>query len=84
MSHKQSDAAQLKKEGEKKKEKSNVKWHEIECDGSIKKSYSKVPVYNHSRLRRSGMTCYFGLQPKAGALETVEDNPIELSDEEDN
>jgi len=39
-------------------------------------------VYNHSRLRRSGMTCNFGPQPKAGALGTVEDNLIDLCDEE--
>jgi len=42
-----------------------------------------VPVYNHFRLRRSGRTCYFGPQPKAGSLGTVEDNPIDLCDEED-
>jgi len=41
-------------------------------------------VYSQSRLRRSERTCYFGPQPKAGALGTVEDNPIELSDEGDN
>jgi len=40
-------------------------------------------VYNHFRLRRSRMTCYFGPQPKAGASVTVEDNPIDLCDEED-
>jgi len=61
-----------------------VTWHKIECDGSVKKSDSKVSVYNHSRLRRSGRTCYFGPQPKAGALGTVKDNLIELSDEGDN
>jgi len=43
-----------------------------------------MPVYNQSRLRRSGKTCYFGPQPKAGAPGTIEDNPIELSDEGDN
>ena len=48
------------------------------------KSNSKGSVYNQSRLRRSGMTCYFGPQPKAGAPGTVEDNPIELSDDRDN
>jgi len=42
-----------------------------------------VPVYNQSRLRRSGRTCYFGHQPKEGAPGTVEDNPIEISDEGD-
>jgi len=40
-------------------------------------------VYNHSRLRRSRRTYYFGPQPIAGALETVEDKPIEISDEGD-
>ncbi|KEH22884.1 hypothetical protein MTR_7g061690 [Medicago truncatula] len=44
---------------------------------------SKVLVYNHSRLRRSGRTCYFGPEPKAGAPGTVEDNLIDLCDEED-
>ena len=43
-----------------------------------------MPVYNQSRLRRSGKTCYFDPQPKAGAPGTIEDNPIELSDEGDN
>jgi len=38
MSRKQGDAAQLKKEGEKKKEKSIVTCHKIECDGSVKKT----------------------------------------------
>jgi hypothetical protein len=83
MFQKQSDAAQLKKEGEKKKEKLTMKWHKIECNGSVKKSDSMVPVYNHSTLRRSGRTCYFSPQPKAGAPGTVKDNPIELSDEGD-
>jgi len=68
---------------EKKKEKSPTTWHKIVCDGSGKKKDSKVPAYNQSRLRRSGRTCYFGPQPKAGAAGTIEDNPIELSDEED-
>jgi hypothetical protein len=58
-------------------------WNEIECDGSVKKKGSKVPVHNHSRLRRSGRTCYFGPQPKEGAPWTVKDNPIEISDEGD-
>jgi len=75
--------AQLKNECEKKKEKSTLTWHEIECDGSVKKSNLKVSVYNHSRLRRSGRTCYFGPQLKAGVARTVEDNPIDLSDEGD-
>jgi len=75
MSQKQGDAAQLKKEGEKKKSKSTMIWHEIECDGFVKQSNSKVPIYNQSRLRRSGRTCYFGPQPKAGAPRTVENNP---------
>ena len=58
-----------KKEGdEKKKAKSPVTWHEIECNGSVKKGDSKVSVYyNQSRLKRSGRTCCFGPQPKAGA-----------------
>ena len=73
-----------KKEGyDKKKEKSPMTWHGITCDGSEKKKDSKVPVYNHSRLRRSGRTCYFGPQPKASAPGTVEDNSIEISDEGD-
>jgi len=58
--------------------------HIIFCYNSEKKKKdSKVPMYNQSRLRRSGRTCYFGPQPKAGAAWTVADNPIELSDEED-
>jgi len=73
-----------KKEGdENKKAKSHVTWHGIECDGSVKKSDLKAPVYNQSRLRRSGRTCYFGPQPKPGAPGTVEDNPIDLCDVED-
>jgi hypothetical protein len=75
---------QLKNESDKKKAKSTLIWHRVECDGSVKKSNSKVPVYNHSRLRRSRRTCYFGPKPKAGAPGTVEDNPIDLSDEGDN
>ncbi|RHN58821.1 hypothetical protein MtrunA17_Chr4g0006531 [Medicago truncatula] len=58
-------------------------WHKIECDGSVKRKDLKVSMYNHSRLRKSGRTCYFGPHPKAGALGTVEDNPIDLCDEED-
>jgi len=42
-----------------------------------------VPVYNQSRLRRNGRTCYFGPQPKAGTPGTGKDNPIDLCDEED-
>jgi len=84
MSQKQGDAAQLEKDGEKKKDKSTITWHKIECDSSVKKNDSKVPpVYNQSRLRRSERTCYFCPQPKAGALGTVKDNPIDLCDEED-
>jgi len=82
MSQKQGDDAQLKKEGEKKKAKMTVTWHIIKCDVSVKKSDSKVPVYNRSRLRRSGRTCYFGPQTKAGAPGTVEDNQVDLCDEE--
>jgi len=66
MSQNQGDV-QLKKEGEKNKAKSTVTWHKIECDGSVKKSNSNVPMYNQSRPRRSGRTCFFGSQPKAGA-----------------
>jgi len=73
-----------KKEGDdKKKAKSPMTWHKIKSDGSIKKMGSKVPVYNKFRLRRSGRTCYYGPQPKEGAQGTVEDNPIEISDEGD-
>ena len=73
-----------KKEGDdKKKAKSHMTWHIIECDVSVKKKGSKVPVYNQSRLRRSGRTCYFGPQPKEGAQGTVEDNLIEISGEGD-
>ena len=73
-----------KNEGdENKKKKSPMTWHKIVCDGSIKKKDSKVLVYNQSRLRRSRRTCYFGPQPKEGAPGTVEDNPIEISDEGD-
>jgi len=68
---------------EKKKAKLPMTWHGIECDGSVKKKDSKVLVYNHSRLRRSGMTFYFGPQPKVGASGIVEDNPIDLCEEED-
>jgi hypothetical protein len=82
MSQNQGDV-QLKNECEKKKTKLTLTWHGIECDGFIKKINSKVPVYNHSSLRRSGRTCYFGPQPKAGAPTTVEDNPIDLGDKVD-
>jgi len=80
---KQGDDVQLKKEGEKKKAKSTVTWHEIKCDGFVKKSYSNVPVYKFFRLRRSGRTCYFGPKPKSSAPGTVVDNPVNLCDEED-
>ena len=76
MSQKQGDATQLKA-------KSTVTRHIIKSNGFVKKSDSNVPVYNHSRLRRSGRTCYFGPQPKSGALGTVDDNLIDLCDEED-
>ena len=73
-----------KNEGDdKKKEKSPMTWHRITCDGSVKKKDSKVLVYNQSRLRMSGRTCYFGPQPKVGAPGTVAGNPIDLFDEED-
>jgi len=68
---------------EKKKEKSSMKWHRITCDGSVIKKDSKVPVYNQSRLRRSGRTCYFGPQQKAGAPGTEAGNSIDLCDDED-
>jgi len=83
MSQKQGDATQLKKEGEKKKAKPTETWHRIECNRSVKKSDSNVSVYNHSRLSMSGRTGYFGPQPKLGAPGTVEDNPIDVCDEED-
>lgn len=68
---------------EKNKEKSPMTWHKIVCDGSKKKKGLKVPVYNHSRLRRSGRTCYFGPQPKEGVPGTVAGKSINLCDEED-
>ena len=84
MSQNQNQVQLNKKEGDnKKKAKSPVTWHEIECDGSVKKKGSKVSVYSQSRLRRSERSCYFGPQPKEGALGTVEDNSIDLCDEED-
>jgi len=61
-------------------------WEEeikIECEGTRQKSKVNVPVYNFNKMRRCGMTCYFSPQPKASALGTVEDNPIDLSDEGD-
>jgi len=80
----QGDLQLNKKEGdEKKKAKSPMTWLRIECHGSVKKKDSKVSVYNQSRLRMSGRTCYFGPQPKAGAPRTANDNPIDLFDEED-
>jgi len=71
----------LKKEGEKKKSKTTVTWHDIECEGSKQKSKVNVPVYNFNKMRRSGHTCYFGPQLKACTPGTVEDNLIDLSDE---
>jgi len=68
---------------EKKKDKSPMTWHKIVCDGSEKNKDLKVSVYNQSRLRRSGRTCYFGSQPKAGAPRTVAGNLIYLCEEED-
>ena len=50
-------------------------WHNIKCEGS-KKTNVKVPIYNFNKLRRSGRTCYFDPEPKLGAPETVEANPI--------
>jgi len=77
MSQNQRNVELNKKEGDdKKKEKSHMTWHEITCDGSIKKKDSKVIVYNQSRLRRSRKTCYFGPKPKAGAPGTVRANRL--------
>ena len=84
MSQNQGNVELNKKEGDdKKKEKSPMTWHGITCDGSVKKKDSKVLVYNQSRLRRSGRTCYFGPQPKADAPGIVAGNPVDLYDEED-
>ena len=84
MSWKEGDA-QLKKEGEKdlkKKAKTTVTWHDIKCKGyGKKKNDANEPLYNFNKLRRSGRTCYFSPQPKLGAPRTIEDNPIDLSDE---
>ena len=67
-----------------RRRKQNRLWPGTEsCDGFLKKKNSKVPVYNQSRLRRNGRTCYFGPQPKAGTPGTGKDNPIDLCDEED-
>ena len=68
---------------DKKKEKSL--WHGMELSVMVpkKKKGSKLPVYNQSRLRRSGRTCYFGPQPKEGAPGTVVGNQIDLCDEEE-
>jgi hypothetical protein len=41
MSEKQGDA-QLKREGEKKKAKITMTWHDIECDESVKKKKKKA------------------------------------------
>ncbi|KEH34668.1 transmembrane protein, putative [Medicago truncatula] len=84
MSQNQGNVEVNKKEGDdKKKEKSPMTLHEITCDGSIKKKDFKGAGVYHSRLRRSGWTCCFGPQSKTGAPWTVEDNPIDLCDEED-
>jgi len=84
MSQNQGNVGLNKKEvDDKKKEKSPMTWHGITCYGSVKKKDSKVLVYNQSSLRRSGMTSYFGPQPKAGAPGTVVGNLIDLCDEED-
>jgi len=40
MSQNQGDA-QLKREGEKEKAKTIVTWHDIECDGSLKKEIQR-------------------------------------------
>jgi len=45
MSQKQDDG-QLKIEGEKKKWKTIVTWHHIECEGSRQKNKANVSVYN--------------------------------------
>jgi len=60
MSQKQGDDSQLQKEGEKKKEKTTVTWHGIECEGTGQKCKANEPVYDFNKMRRSGRTCYFG------------------------
>jgi len=60
-----------------------VTWHDIECEGFRQKIKANVPLYNFNKMRQSRRMCYFGLQPKTGAPGTVEDNPIDLSDDED-
>ena len=82
MSQKE-DNAQLKKKGKKKKAKTTVTWHNIKCKGSRQNIKASVPVYNFNKIKQGGMTCYFGPHPKASAPETVNDNPIDLSDEGD-
>jgi len=82
MSQNQGDV-QLKMEGEKKKAKSTMTWHRIECEGTRQKSKVNVPMYNFNKMRRSGMTSYFGPQPKVGAPWTIEDSPIDLNKERD-
>ena len=69
----------MKKKGEKKKAKTTVTWPDIKCEGfrRRRKSNAKVPVYNFNKLRRSERTCYFGPQPKVGALGIFEYNPID-------
>jgi hypothetical protein len=67
----------------KKKAATNLTWKgRTCCEGSTSKSTSKVPIYNFNHLRRSGRTCYFGPQPKAGAPGTVDSNPIEIGVED--
>jgi hypothetical protein len=40
----------------------------------------KVKKYNFNKLRTSGMTCYFGPQPKVGAPGTLPDKPFGVPD----
>jgi len=80
--------SQQKKEGEiendvtqlKKKAKPIMTCHDIKCKGFQKQINVKMPIYNFSKLRRSGRTSYFGPQPNLGAPGTAEDNPIEIDE----
>jgi len=59
--------AQLSDTQVKKKAKTTMMCHDVECERSEKTSKAKVPVYNQNKLRRSGRTYYFGPEPKLGA-----------------
>jgi len=83
MSHKHGDA-HIKKEGEKKKAKTTVTWHSIKCEGiRRKKEKWMCPCTISTRQDGAEEAITLSPQPKAYALETVEDNPIELRDEGD-